>query len=128
MSGRGVGRLVAAAALALSAAACEPSGPGDLDATVTTPVPTGAAVIQVVGRGIDGFEGQGDVRVFAEPGTPADTIRKIILVSPSGGALRFRIEVRDVSADPPRALVLSAVDPANRAIASVTGYVVRVAR
>lgn len=123
------GRLaLAACVLALAAAACEPSGPGALIATVQAPMPTGAAVVEVAGHGIGGFSGLGDVRTFA--GTPAvgDSLRRVVLVSPSGGTLRFSIQVEDVGAEPPRATVLSAADPSNRMISALTGYTVRISR
>ena len=114
--------------LVLGTAACEPSGPGDLAATVQAPVPTGALVIEMVGRGITGFGGLGDARTFASSPLRGAAGHRVILVSPSGAALRFRVQVEDVSENPPTATVVSAVDTSNRPIAALTGYTVRIAR
>jgi hypothetical protein len=122
-------RIGLAAALALGAAACEETGPGTLAASVRAPVPTGAVVIELVGAGVTGFEGEGGTRVFAaEPLSAADTLRRVIVMSPTGAALQFRVAVEDVSQPPPRAAVVDAVDPANRKITALAGYAVRIAR
>lgn len=117
-----------ALALALAAAACEPSGPGTLTATVQMPVPTGAVTIELAGPKVTAFEGLGGSRTFAAPLSAADTIQRVVVVSPTGATLQFRISVEDVGADPPRAVVVDAVDPANRTISALTAYSVRIAR
>jgi hypothetical protein len=119
---------LALAAVALGLAACEPSGPGELVATVHAPVPTGAVVVELVGARMTGFDGVGDSRAFGADGVAADTVRRVVVISPSAGDLRFRVLVEDVGAEPPRAAVIEAVDPANRAITALTGYSVRIAR
>ena len=126
MSGRaGLG---AAVALALGLAACEPSGPGALTATVSAPVPTGAVVVELIGARITAFEGLADARTFAAEPSAADTVQRVIVISPTGGPFRFRIEVEDLGAEPPRGAVVDAVDPANRRISTLTTYTVRIAR
>jgi hypothetical protein len=116
------------AALALGAAACEPSGPGALTANVQAPVPTGAVVVELAGRDVTGFEGAGDVRVFAADPLATDSIRRVIVMSPSAGPLHFRIKVLDVGAPPPTAAVVDAVDAHNRKVTALTSYTVRISR
>jgi hypothetical protein len=120
--------LATAIALVAGAAACEPSGPGALTATVQTPGPTGAVVVELTGRDLTGFEGVSDVRTFAADVLPTDSIRRVIVMSPSAGALQFRIQVPDVGAPPPAAAVVDAVDASNRKITALTGYTVRISR
>jgi hypothetical protein len=121
-------RALATAAFVIGAAACEPSGPGALTATVQTPVPTGAVVIELVGRDLTGFEGVGDVRAFAADPQPTDSIRRVIVMSPSAGPLQFKVQVPDVSAPPPLATVVEAVDGSNRKLTTLTGFTVRISR
>ena len=117
------------AALALGVAACEEHGPGSLTASVTAPVPTGAVVVELTGARITGFEGVGDSRAFAADLQPADTILRVIVLTPTGGAsLKFRVKVEDVGEAPPRGAVVDAVDPANRKITALTGYTVRISK
>ena len=120
-------RVLALAAL-LGVPGCEPSGPGSFAATVTAPVPTGALVIEVAGVGITGFDGLGDVLTFPDAAMPGATLRRVVVVSAKGSTLSFRVQVEDVSGDPPSATVVAAVDTSNRPIQSVLDYSVRVAR
>ena len=121
--GRGLGLV-----LLLCLGACEPSGPGPLTAIVTTPGPTGALVVEVVGTGITGFDGVGDVRTLEAPLAAGDSTRRVVVVSPSGAGLRFSVMVEDVSAPFPRAVVISAVDASNQPISSLTGYSIGISR
>jgi hypothetical protein len=121
-------RMALAAALALGLAACEESGPGALTATVRAPVPTGAVVVELVGATMSGFEGVGDVRAFAAEPMATDTVRRVIVMSPTGASLQFKIQVDDVSQLPPRGAVVDAVYPSNRKITTLTGYTVRISR
>lgn len=120
-------RVAALAALVL-AAACEPRGPGALIATIRAPVPIGAVVVELAGARVMAFEGLGSARTFAAEGAPGDTVQRVIVVSPTAGTLRFRLEVEDIAAEPPRAAVVDAVDPANRPIAALDGFAVRISR
>src|SRR5687768_2042759 len=122
-----VGRGLLALAI-LSLAACEPSGPGALTASVHTPAPTGAVVVEVAGAGVTGFEGTGDVRTFSGPVDPRAPSHRVIVVSASGERIRFRIEVEDVQDPAPTASVVSAVDANNLPIGSLGGFSVSVAR
>ena len=125
-------RSVAGVALAIgimAVAACEPSGPGALTATVQAPVPTGAVVVELAGARISRFEGVGDTRTFAADPTAADTVQRVVVLSPGGGGiLRFRLHVDDVGAEPPRGAVVEAVDLANQQIPSVTDYRITISR
>ena len=120
--------LVVTLAVGVLVAACEPSGPGSLTATVVMPAATGAAVVELVGPRVTGFEGLGDTRVFPAPATAADTVRRVVVVSPTGTSLQFRVDVEDIRADPPRGQIVDAVDPTNHKVTSLTGYGVRIAR
>lgn len=129
MTARGrIGALGAVLAALLAVGACEPSGPGSLTATVKAPVPTGAVVVELAGPRMTGFEGVGGTRTFEATATAADTVRRVIVVSPSGGTIQFRIDVEDIRAETPRAAVVDAVDPSNAKVPTLTGYSVRVAR
>ena len=113
---------------ALALAACEPSGPGELTATVQTPRPTGALVVELTGAGITGFEGAGDVRTFSGPMDAAADTQRVVVVSVSGQRIRFRVQVRDLADPAPTAVVLSAVDTDDDPIEALGGYSVRIAR
>ena len=119
---------LATLAAALLVGACEPSGPGSLTATVVMPAATGAAVVELVGPRVTGFEGLAGTRVFPAPATADDTVRRVVVVSPTGTSLQFRLDVEDIRADPPRGQVVDAVDPTNHKVTSLTGYTVRIGR
>ena len=119
---------VLALATLLGVTGCEPSGPGSLTAIVTAPNPTGGLVIEVAGAGITGFEGLGDVCTLADVAIPGASSRRVVVVSSTGSSLRFRVQVEDVSGDPPSATVVAAVDTSNRPVEAFLGYSVRIAR
>ncbi|MSR36950.1 MAG: hypothetical protein EXR95_09995 [Gemmatimonadetes bacterium] len=122
-----VGRGLALAAL-IGLAGCEPSGPGSLTAIVQAPGPAGALVIELTGIGITGFEGVGAARTFDAPAAPGSTARRVVVVSSTGTAIRFRIKVEDVSGTLPTAAVVSGVDLSNQPIPSLSEYGVRISR
>lgn len=109
--------LVAAVVLAL--AACDDrgiQGPGALVARVDAPrVELGSAVVEVTGTGIRGFEAVGGSRLFAR--SAGDGSHRVVVMDPGGGDLRFRIQVDDVSATLPAAVVQAAADTANALVA-----------
>lgn len=118
-------RIVFALACAAALAACDsgPEGPGTLSATVVSDLPLGAVVLEFTGGTIEGFEGRGDTRVYdAELSSPAgstDRRHRVILLSPTGGELRFGIRVTDLGAPRPTVTALSAASTANaRMVAS----------
>jgi hypothetical protein len=109
------------------AAACDRSdGPGYLAGALEGPVPLGAAVVDVRGVGILGFEPSGSTRVFSAV-TPAG-VHRVVLVGETPGALRFRVKVEDPSATPPAAVLVSAADGENQPITSVVAFTVRITR
>jgi hypothetical protein len=97
------------AIVAIAAAGCDsgPSGPGVLVASVQGES-LGGALIEVTGRGIQGFDGLGGTQIYdaAVPSVP--DAHRVILIHPDGGELRFEIHVADVGADDPVITVVSA--------------------
>jgi hypothetical protein len=130
MTQRHVKRLVRGLALAalLGVAACEPSGPGPLVATVSASGPVGALVVEFPAAGVVGFGGVGDTRTFEAPAVVGAATRRVVVISPTGTAVRFNVNVEDVSAPFPIATVVSAADASNQPIVATTGIGVRLAR
>lgn len=98
---------------ALSSASCDsgPEGPGTLSATVVGNASLGAVVLEFTGGTIEGFEGLGDTRAYgaALAATPDGRARhRVILVSPSGGALSFGVRVADRGAPRPSVTAVTA--------------------
>lgn len=125
-------RLLTAGLLAgtlLSACDSGPSGPGAVDARVE-PGETGAAaaVVEVTGDGVRGFEAAGDTRIFASEVTGTPGLFRLVLVNPGPGEMRFRIEVEDRGARLPSGTVLFAADTANAPVHAVDELDVRVER
>lgn len=117
-------------ACAALAAACDsgPKGPGTLSASVVSPQALGAVLLEFTGGTVEGFEAQGDTRVFdaeVTSGGPSGPVRRVILVSPAGGDLRFGIRVADRQAPRPTVTALSAATPANEALAA-SGLQIRI--
>lgn len=114
------------AALAMAAACDRTSGPGFLTGNVEGPLPLGAAVVDVRGIGIMGFEPTGSTRVFSAV-TP-DGVHRVVLVGETAGSLPFQIKVEDPRAAPPVAVVVSAADGGNVPVPSVNPFTVRISR
>ena len=114
---RSVIPLVALAAVA--GCSDDPSGPGSFVASLTAPdgVELGAVVVQVEGRGIEGFDAVGTSQVFAGEETDEATPLRVVVVGT--GALGFSIRVSDVAAATPSGTVITAVDQENRQIPAV---------
>ena len=127
-------RMVAALAVVLAAGACDddPSGPGTFEARVTAPAdrPAGAAVVEVTGQAIDGFEAAGSSRIFTSTvvspteESPEGTYR-VVVVTPSGAPLGFRVRMEDVAAGVPAATLISVADTADRRVESLEGFRIR---
>jgi hypothetical protein len=111
-------------ALALTAACDGREGPGYLAAALEGPLPLGAAVVDVRGVGIMGFEPAGTTRVFSAV-TPAG-VHRVVLVGETTGDLTFRIRVEDPKAAPPTGVVVSAADAEDRPVTSVIPFSVRI--
>ncbi len=85
------------------------SGPGIVTAEVRSPNgPEGAALIELLGAGIDGVESESGW-IFSSSG-PEST--RVLVVLDRPGPLRFRVAVPDTTA-PPGAVVLEVADGAN---------------
>ena len=109
---RGVVALAAAALLS----GCDlfgPSGPGVLDATLTSSSELGGVVLEITGPSVTGFEGQGDTRAFGAPVSAATGRHRLVLVQPGAGPMRFGIQVDDLGADPPAVTVVAATNVKN---------------
>ncbi len=110
-------------------AACEDSGPGTWEATIRPPdgLSLGAAVVEIQGRGLNGFADAGSTEVFG--GEMFDPIQnsRLVLVGRSNGPLTFRINVLDVAHGPPSVAVVQAVDGSDVGV-SLVGIVVSLRR
>ncbi|GMV08071.1 MAG: hypothetical protein AMXMBFR53_43460 [Gemmatimonadota bacterium] len=124
---RFVALVLAASALAVGCGdALE--GPGVLPATIRSPEPLGAVVLEFTGEGILGFEGQGSTLVYSSP-LPAEPNRhRVVLVSPGGGTeIRFGIEMADRRGALPAVAAVEAASPTN-GVASASGLQVKIER
>jgi hypothetical protein len=102
-----------------------PSGPGDLAGLVqANGADLGGAVLQVVGRGIDGFSGVGGSQVYWAT-TDIDDTYRVIVISESTGNLHFQVGVQDLGGPRPSASVVNLVDGQNRTLPATSGYKVR---
>ncbi len=115
----------------LALAACGedgPSGPGAVEVRVEAPpsVEAGAALLEVTGPGIVGFEAAGSARVFGAPHPPVEGRHRVVVLA-DGGELVFRVRLEDVAVLP-RAAVLEAADRQNREVPGITAFQVRVSR
>lgn len=117
------------AVLVAVAAGCDsgPSGPGELRGTLEPPAEAwvGAALLTVSGEGVRGVSAGGSTRVFSAGPGEDGTYRVLLVNTGSAGALRFRVEVRDVGAPPPATTILELVDEHNVPLTSVAGARVR---
>ena len=121
------GRLVALLVL-LAAAACDsgPKGPGFLTATIEGPVPLGAAIVEVQGEGVLGFEGAGTTHVFTTPGEPG--VHRVVLIGEQPGDLRFKVQVQEVRDRPPSATIIQASGGDDIPLATVQAFQVNIVR
>jgi hypothetical protein len=123
-------RSAAAALLAVAtlSAGCDsgPKGPGFLSASVEGPVPLGAAIVEVQGQGVIGFEGAGGTHVFSASAQPGS--HRVVLVGETPGPLGFRVQVQELRDAPPTAAVLSAAGSDNIPLATVQAFQVRIVR
>ena len=117
-------RLAAVSVFLLLAWGCDsgPNGPGDLTGEVrSTGADLGGAVLQVVGKGIDGFSGVGGSRVFWEPMGVDDSYR-VVVITESPGDLYFRVSVQDLGERAPSATVVNLVDGQNTNLPATSDY------
>ncbi len=120
-------RSAIALVLLVFAGGCDsgPDGPGDITGALKTPgASVGAAVLEVVGGGVQGFSGAGGTKVFwAQQNDP--TIHRVVVVGSGGGDLQFQVSVEDRSKRAPRVTVINLVDTGNRSIPVSQEYKVK---
>ncbi|MGD8286984.1 MAG: hypothetical protein PVJ80_06040 [Gemmatimonadota bacterium] len=97
----------------LSACDTGPDGPGTVYGTVTGASDVGAAVLDVVWRGVRGFEGRGGTQVYSAAVPDEPDRYRVILVDATGGDLSFGITVDDVYLEGPVVTVVEAADTSN---------------
>ena len=105
-----------AALLALIAlAGCEfgPKGPGVINGTIISPFNLGAVVLEVEGTGVRGFIGNGDTQAYGSVVPGVGGRHRVVLVSRSGSSIQFGIEVEDLRAETPIAIVVFAAGADN---------------
>ena len=105
-----------AALLALIAlAGCEfgPKGPGVINGTIISPFNLGAVVLEVEGTGVRGFVGNGDPQAYGSVVPGVGGRHRVVLVSRSGSSIQFGIEVEDLRAETPIAIVVFAAGADN---------------
>ena len=105
-----------AALLALIAlAGCEfgPKGPGVINGTIISPFDLGAVVLEVEGTGVRGFVGNGDTQAYGSVVPGVGGRHRVVLVSRSGSSIQFGIEVEDLRAETPIAIVVFAAGADN---------------
>ena len=104
------------ALLALIAlAGCEfgPKGPGVINGTLISPFNLGAVVLEVEGTGVRGFVGNGDTQAYGSVVPGVGGRHRVVLVSRSGSSIQFGIEVEDLRAETPIAIVVFAAGADN---------------
>lgn len=124
-------RIALVVAVALGAGACDddPSGPGVFNGRVASSAdePAGAAVIEITGEGIEGFEASGSSRIFsrtvqAPTEEEGEGLYRVVVVAPAGSALRFGVRVEDVAMGVPTVTLVSVADTANEPVGSLEDY------
>ncbi|MEQ8330146.1 MAG: hypothetical protein RH859_06705 [Longimicrobiales bacterium] len=116
--------------LVAAVAGCDlfgPSGPGTLDATLTTQTPLGAVVLEITGPAVTGVSAQGDTRAFSAVVDAAAGRHRVVLVAPGAGPMRFGIDVDDLGAESPAVAVITAAG-LDDLPALATGIEIRVER
>jgi hypothetical protein len=104
--------------------------PGSIVGTIETPGPVlGGAVLEVVGKGIEGFSGSGGSRVFwaARPDLQ-DGYRVIVIQPAPAGEIQFRVSVQDLAEGRPRASLVNLVGVDNFTLPATPEYRVRFRR
>ena len=122
-------RLITVIGVPLVLSACDwgPRGSGQLRGVVTPGASrVGAIVLEISGRGVQGFSDVGQTRVFfAEPETD---MYRVVLVTADPDRIRFRVAVDDVRSPPLTVVVVEAVDDSNAAITNLSGISVELNR
>jgi len=118
MKRRVVSGLLLAALVALAACHSDSGVPGVLSGTVTASAPQtlGAAVLEVTGSGIQGFQGQGGSVVYGALVDAQSKRYRMVVVGT--GSLSFGVKVDNVNGHKPSVQVVSAVDDQNTSLPS----------
>lgn len=109
---------VVGAVCVLVVGACGPSGPGALTGRLSADG-LGGAILEVDGRGIQGFSGRGDSRVYSAPMPGREGVYRVVIIHPSGGEIGFDIAVDDVGMESPVVRVVSATRTDNSLMSPV---------
>jgi hypothetical protein len=81
-------------------------------------------VLEVVGRGVQGFSGAGGTKVFWAPQNDPK-VHRVVVIGQGGGDLEFLVSVEDRANRKPRATVVNLVDMENRSLPVTNDYKVR---
>lgn len=119
-----------ALALAVSGCSDDPAGPGTVDLAIRGPVPLGAAVVELVGAGIEGVEqpAQGWAELVPMPPDGSTPVHRLVVIQERPGELAVRLRVADVESVLLAATVVEASDQADAVLPSLSGVEVRVRR
>jgi hypothetical protein len=127
LSGLGRGLVILfAVLLAFGGCDSDPSGPGTVLVRLSAPN-LGAAVLEVEGSGIRGFEGRGATQVYSAAVPGRSNVHRVILVDPVGGEISVDIRVDDVRMEGPMVTLVQAArdDNATEAVRNVAVTVER---
>lgn len=111
---------ILALTLLIVGAACsdDPDGPGTVDLVIRAPVPLGAAVVELVGEGIQGMEqpaqGWSELVPLAPDGTTP--VHRVVVIQEEPGQLTVRLRVTDVQDVRPVTTVVEATDAADEPV------------
>jgi hypothetical protein len=129
MSRRVWGLRSVALAVLWAATACDsgPKGPGFLTGTIEGPVPLGAAIVEVQGEGVLGFEAAGTTHVFS---TPSDQpgVHRVVLIGETPGDLPFKVQVQEMRDRPPSATIIQASGADDIPLATTQAFQVHIVR
>jgi len=119
-------RIVVVFALSLLAWGCDsgPKGPGEFVGSVESPGPLlGGVVLEVAGKGIEGFSGAGGSRVFWAAREGFQDSYRVMVIQPSASAeIQFRVSLRDLAEGRPRASIVNLVGGDNLTLPATPEY------
>jgi hypothetical protein len=125
-------RIVVVFALSLLAWGCDsgPKGPGEFVGSVESPGPLlGGVVLEVAGKGIEGFSGAGGSRVFWAAREGFQDSYRVMVIQPSASAeIQFRVSLMDLAEGRPRASIANLVGGDNFTLPATPEYRVRFRR
>lgn len=122
--------LVVAASMAGAACSDDPDGPGMIDLVVRAPVPLGAAVVELVGEGVEGIDqpavGWSELVPVAPSGSTP--VHRLVVIQEEPGELVVRLRVADVQDVRPVTTVIEATDQADAPLPSLSDVEVLIRR